>query len=130
MVAKNMKELEKMLMNEIAQGVEAASQKSFQELEDNLARFYTKGRPIFYERTGKLGMAGRTDNVAQKGNVAEARVYIDDTYQYTTGTHDTPHIIRDAEKGSAGILGQGHFWADTEKNIQKHLDDEMKKRFK
>lgn len=129
MIAKNMKELEKMLMNEIANGVEAANQKSFQDLEDNLARFYTKGKPKLYERTGKLGMAGRTDNVEVKGKTAEAKVYIDDSYEYTTGEHDTAHVIRDAENGKGGILGQGHFWADTEKNIQQHLDDEMKKRF-
>lgn len=129
MVAKNMKELEQMLMNVMQQGVEAANQAVYKDLTDNLARFYTKGSPKMYERTGQLGMAGRSENAERHGNEVVASTYIDDTYQYTTGTHSTPEIISDAENHKAGILGEGHFWADTEKNIQNHLDTEIKKRF-
>lgn len=127
--AKNMQELEKMLLNEMQHAVEAANQKVYTDLTDNLARFYTRGKPSMYVRTGQLGMAGRAKNASKNGNEVVAETYIDDTYKYTTGEHSTPEIISDAENHKAGILGEPHFWSDTEKNIQNHLDTEMKKRF-
>lgn len=111
------------LVNTVTQ----ATEKSFEDLQDNVDRFYNSPEGI-YQRTDQLQASPQNDGVSSSGNSAVGQISINTGTQYDPAGRDTETIYGYAEDG--GLLGQGGFWADTEENIQKNLDEATAKNFK
>ena len=111
------------LVNTVTQ----ATEKSFEDLQDNVDRFYNSPEG-FYQRTGQLQASPQNDGVSSSGDSSVGQISINTGTQYDPAGRDTETIYGYAEDG--GLLGQGGFWADTEENIQKNLDEAAGRNFK
>ena len=140
MVATNMQQLQKMLMDALQKGMNQASQSILEVMQTETDRFYTQGKPKLYERTGKLGDSPKVTPVAISGKEASFDAYIDQSYSYAMPNWDfidrgyasyfsTPDVIEAAENHTSGILGKPGFWARSEAKMQQELDNAMRSVF-
>lgn len=138
-VAKNMKELEAMLMKEISKAMNVVSEKTLAEMYGETYKFYTKGKPKAYERTGALGDTPRTTSLTVAGHLISFDAYLDLEHQYTTGKNPPIlDVLRLANsgitKGSVGYLrptlGKKGFWESSEKKMERVLNSTMRKFFR
>lgn len=90
MAAKNMAELEQMIMKEMKKAMNVASNKALADMHEETGGFYTQGNPSMYERTGALGDTPRTTAVSQSGNSVSFKAYLDTSHRYSTG--DNPSM--------------------------------------
>lgn len=87
--AKNMKQLNQMLMKNLQKALDEANRKILEDMCEETEDFYTGGTPVKYQRTGALGDTPRTTAVSAKttsnGGSASFDAYLDTSEQYTTG---------------------------------------------
>lgn len=137
-VAKNMKELEQMLLKEMRKAMNVASDKMLADMHEETADFYTGGTPKKYIRTGALRDTPRVSSISSNGNELSFQAYLDQNHVYTTGKHPTMlDVLNLANNGinnsSVGYLnstvGRSGFWDNAEEKMKKTLDDTMKNFF-
>lgn len=139
MTANNMSQLEAMLMKELKKSMHIASEKMLADMYDNTSKFYTKGNPKEYERTGALGDTPKITALTVNGNSVSFDAYLDNTHQYTTGKNpNMEDVLKLANSGitnsSVGklrpALGRTGFWEASENEMDKILNRTLSKFFK
>ena len=140
MTAKNMKELEQMLLKEMRKAMNVASERMLADMYDETGGFYTQGNPKMYQRTGALGDTPKTTTVSSSGNVVSFKAYLDTSGGYTTGDNPSMTQVLDlanygkpwtTKSGSPAraTLGKKGFWERAEKKMQRTLDRTMRQFF-
>lgn len=140
MIAKNMNELNKMLMKEIQKAMKVTSEKVLGDMYEETGGFYTQGSPKMYQRTGALGDTPKTTAISTMGNEVSFEAYLDKNHQYTTGSNpNMTDVLNLANYGkqfttknggkARPTLGKKGFWEESEKKMEKTFDDIMKKFF-
>lgn len=140
MTAKNMKELEQMLLKEMRKAMNVASERMLADMYDETGGFYKQGNPKMYQRTGALGDTPKTTAVSSSGNVVSFKAYLDTSGGYTTG--DNPSMTQVLDLANYGkpwttksgnparaTLGKKGFWERAEKKMQRTLDRTMRQFF-
>lgn len=122
----NFNALKNAILKEVVSGIEAATEKSYDKLQENVNSFYDAPEGS-YKRTGQLASSPTLDGVSHTGNGATGQISINTSTQYYPAGRDTEWIYNLAEND--GLLGNGRFWNRTENEIQEILDCEMNKRF-
>ena len=147
--ARNMKQLNDMLMRSLKNAMKATSKKAEADMYDATGWFYGGGDPRYeptvYERTGALGDTPRVteNNVNQYANGGEVSftAYLDNTHVYTTGDNpDMQKVLELANDGTQWItangkkarlaVGRREFWERAEKNMEKDFEETLSKTFK
>lgn len=126
----SMKNLYQQIIQVMNDGVREAESKTFLNALDELNSSYSGGVPKVYSRTNKMKNSPKTTGVISSGNKTHASVYLDQSYDYDTGTYYTPKVFSEAESGGSGIKMRPNFWKRTEDKAKINLDGAMKKRFK
>ncbi|MDY4495008.1 MAG: hypothetical protein SPE24_09080 [Erysipelotrichaceae bacterium] len=140
MTAKNMKELEQMLLKEMRKAMNVASERMLADMYDETGGFYTQGNPKMYQRTGALGDTPKATAVSSSGNVVSFKAYLDTSGGYTTGDNPSMTQVLDlanygkpwtTKSGSPAraTLGKKGFWERAEKKMQRTLDRTMRQFF-
>ena len=141
MAANNMSQLNAMLMKELRKAMNVASEKMLADMYDETGKFYTKGKPKSYERTGALGDTPRTTALTSVGNSVSFEAYLDLNHQYTTGSYPSmEQVLKLANSGipftskngypARPTLGKKGFWEASEKKMERTLNQTMRKFFK
>ena len=141
MAANNMKQLNNMLMKELRKGMNVASEKMLADMYSETGKFYTKGKPKEYERTGALGDTPRITSINSAGNTVSFKAYLNLNHQYTTGSYPSmEQVLNLANYGipftskngypAKPTLGKKGFWEAAEKRMEKTLNQTMRKFFK
>lgn len=145
MTANSMDKLNGMLIKELGKAMNITSEKVLADMYDETGKFYTKGKPKRYVRTGALGDTPKTTSptASSFGNGGEVSfdAYLDTNHQYTTG--DNPNMQQVLELANYGIpwttkggadakptLGKRGFWERAEKKMEKSFNRTLKKFFK
>lgn len=118
------------IQNEMRDAVSEAESKTFLTANQELTASYAGGNPKEYERTNQLKNSTRTTGVIDSGDSVSAIVYLDQGYNYNTGTYSTPHVFSEAESGGSGIVLTSGFWQRTEQKAQQYAEQAFAKRFK
>lgn len=92
------------IRREIQSAMNEAESKSFLTAMDEINTSYSSGEPKVYERTGQMKNSVRTTGVMSSGNEVVAKIYLDQQYNYNTGTYSTPKVFSEAESGGSGIV--------------------------
>lgn len=141
MKAKNMKELNAMLMSELRKSMSVASDKMLGDMYGETGDYYTEGSPKEYVRTGALGDTPRTTAVSVSGNTASFEAYLDKNHQYTTGdnpnmeqvlnlaNYGTPWTTKSGSKARQTV-GKKGFWERAEKEMERTFNATLSKSFK
>lgn len=141
MTAKNMKELEQIMLKEMKKAMSVASEKMLADMHDETGRFYTKGQPKMYKRTGALGDTPKTTAPSESNNAVSFEAYLETSYDYSTGSKPSmTQVLNLANYGIPFTTNSGHsarptlgnkgFWERSEKKMEKTLNRTMKKFFK
>lgn len=141
MTANNMSQLNAMLMKELRKAMNVASEKMLADMYGETGKFYTKGKPKLYERTGALGDTPRTTALMSVGNSVSFEAYLDLNHQYTTGSY--PSMEQVLNLANSGIpftskngyparptLGKKGFWEASEKKMERTLNQTIRNFFK
>lgn len=118
------------IQNEMRDAVSEAESKTFLTANQELTASYAGGQPKVYERTGQMKNSARTTGVVGGGDSVSATVYLDQGYNYDTGTYSTPHVFTEAESGGSGIVLTPGFWRRTEAKAKQYTESAFAKRFK
>ena len=118
------------IKREIFNAVNEAESKSYLDANRNLTASYSAASPVQYERTNQLLNSARTTGAIEVGNTVVAKIYLDQGYNYNTGTYSTPKVFSEAESGGSGIVLGSGFWEKTENMIGIHFNEALSKRFK
>ena len=130
MTAKNMAELNKMLMRKLEKAMTVVSEKALESMYEETGRFYTEGEtPSMYERTGALGDTPRVTGISSTNKDVSFKAYLDTNHRYKTGKKPTMEDILNLtlanpkHNGSVGYLrsvkGKIGFWERSEEKIDK-----------
>lgn len=140
MEARNMEQLNAMLLKEVRKAMQITSEKSLAAMHEETGNFYTSGDdPIMYKRTGALGDTPKTTALNVQGNMVEFSAYLDTTHRYTTGKSPTmldvlnlaDKHITDSSVGKLRLtLGSSGFWKRSEKKIEREFKKTMGKFFR
>lgn len=137
--ASNMDELEAMLYSEMRKAMDVASNQMLPDMYDETYKFYTKGKPKQYERTGALGDTPAVSPLTAVGKTVSFDAYLDTTHQYTTGKNPTMlDVLNLANYGTTSssvgdlrpALGKKGVWEAAEKKMDKTFNRTMRKFFK
>lgn len=133
--AKNMKQLDKLLQNQLRRAMSKASKQALSDMRDETTEFYTNTSPKKYKRTGQLGQTPRVDSVEYINNdhVQEMsfKAYLDTNFTYTTGTRPSMATVLDiANRGLTAakqhkmrnVVGNIGVWDHAIPNIKKSYD--------
>ena len=115
------------LRKEMYNAVQESTEKSYEDLRENLGNFYNSPQGN-YQRTGQLGDSGQVDGINFNGDSAVSQLSISTSTQYDPSGRDTETIYNYAENN--GLLGNGEFWSKTKEDIQKNIEKSFGKRFK
>lgn len=118
------------IQNEMRDAVSEAESKTFLTANQELTASYAGGEPKEYKRTNQMKNSARTTGVVCGGDSVSATVYLDQGYNYNTGTYSTPHVFSEAESGGSGIVLTSGFWQRTEQKAQQYAEQAFAKRFK
>jgi hypothetical protein len=118
------------IKQEMISAVSEAESKTYLDALRNVSNSYNTEQPELYERTYQLKNSPRNTGLSESGNTIIAKVYLDQMYNYDTGTYSTPKVFSEAENGGSGIKLTPGFWKMTEKNAEDNLRSAMSKRFK
>lgn len=118
------------IQNEMRDAVSEAESKTFLTANQELTASYACGEPTKYKRTYQMKNSARTTGVVGGGDSVSATVYLDQGYNYNTGTYSTPHVFSEAESGGSGIVLTPGFWQRTEQKAQLYAIQAFAKRFK
>lgn len=133
--AKNMKQLNQMLMKNLQKALDEANRKILEDMCEETEDFYTGGTPVKYQRTGALGDTPRTTAVSSKttsnGGSASFDAYLDTSEQYTTGKRPSMKtVLTLANKGSdmtnppmRAVVGKPGFWDRARDKMEDRLKD-------
>ena len=130
MVATNMSELNRMLMNQLQAAMSEASSLMLADMRKETAAFYSQGSPKMYKRTGTLGSTPKVSPLSVGGTQISFDAYLDKSRGYRTGTFSMSDVLTNAEAHTAGILGKPKFWANSEKRMEKTFEKTMKRFFR
>ena len=143
MSAKNMKQLNHMLMKQVKRAMSDASEKILVDMLHNTGDFYAGTKPKKYDRTGALRRTPKTSDVVSStsytGGQASFDAYLDTDYQYTTGKKPSMEdVLNLANYGVSPsspnhlreTVGKQGFWDNSVDNMEKFLDDAISKKFK
>lgn len=124
-----MKSLFNKICTVMVSGVTEVESKSFLTSLNELNNSCSDSEPKVYKRTGMLKNSPRTTGVIREGNVVWAKIYLDQQYNYNTGTYSTPKVFSEAESGGSGIVLTPGFWKRTEEKIPIYFSKAFNKRF-
>lgn len=138
--AKNMAELEKMILDKMTLAMSDAHQRAKQDTEKEVMDFYSQGKPRLYKRTGKLGKSTKSYGTFKGAKSVSFVVWLDRTYTYDmpnmlfikrglSSYFTTPMVFDAAESGTAKIKGKSGFWSRSVEKIKKDTDDALSKYF-
>lgn len=102
-------DLKKAIRKKANEAIQEVSSKGLLAAKARTRGFYT-GSPLIYQRTGKLGESPETTGVSGKGSIISTEIYLNQNYDYNTGTWSTPQIFKAAESGNSNLVGSPHFW--------------------
>ena len=125
-----LKALTNQIISAATDAMSEAESKTFLDALSNLSDAYSGGDPEVYQRTYQYKNSPRTTGVDQKCNVIEAKVYLDQNYNYDTGTYSTPRVFTEAESGGSGIKLTPGSWGKTENKIPETMASAFGKRFR
>lgn len=138
MIAKNMRELEQMLIEEMALTMLTTSKDVLKDMQSETSGYYDGSTPKVYVRTHALDNTPRTSPIRREGKTLTFDAYLDDTHDYTSGKQPTMlDVLNLANDGitnsSVGYLrstiGQHHFWERALVKMEKTFDRNMKNNF-
>ena len=109
------------IQKECEEALQEAMEKSYTDATDNVDNFYAAPEGV-YHRTGALRESPTMSVSGMHGELS-----LNTGYAYSPAGRDTNTIYNYAESGS--LLGNGGFWAKTEEDIQKNIDESFGKRF-
>lgn len=118
------------IQNEMFNAVSEAESKTFLTANQELTASYAGGEPKEYKRTNQMKNSTMTTGVIDSGDSVSAIIYLDQGYNYDTGTYSTPHVFSEAESGGSGIVLTSGFWQRTEQKAQQYAEQAFAKRFK
>lgn len=143
MTAKNMKQLNNMLMKQLNKAMFVASEKMLADMYDETGKFYTKGNPKYYVRTGALGDTPRTTAIKTTKAAMEGQskfeVYLDTSLRYTTGKMPSMEaVLYLANDGISpappnhlrATLGRKGFWERANKKMEGTFNRTMRRFFR
>lgn len=122
--------LESELQKKMSEAMYETEQRSHYKALENAEKFYSQGKPVVYDRTGKYGDAPDSTGVIGNGNQLKATIFMNPSgHGYRTGTFSAQEVWEAAETGSAGVLGLPGRWAETEADIEEIVKEEFGKMF-
>ena len=122
--------LESELQKKMSKAMYETEQRSHYKALENAEKFYSQGKPVVYDRTGKYGDAPDSTGVIGNGNQLEATIFMNPSgHGYRTGTFSAQEVWEAVETGSAGVLGLPGRWAETEADIEEIVREEFGKMF-
>ena len=110
------------IQKECEEALQEAMEKSYKDAKDNINNFYASPEGE-YHRTGALAESPKMSVSGMHGELS-----LNTGYAYSPAGRDTNTIYNYAESG--GLIGNGGFWAKTEADVQKNIDESFGKRFK
>ena len=139
MIAKNMRELEQMLIEEMALTMLATSKDVLKDMRSETSGYYDGSTPKVYVRTHALENTPHTSPIRREGKALTFDAYLDDTHNnYTSGKQPTMlDVLNLANDGvtnsSVGYLrptiGNRHFWERALAKMEKTFDKNMRNTF-
>lgn len=119
-------DLKKALQQEMNVALEEATEKSYEDLQENVEFFYAapEGR---YHRTGQLKDSPQIDGINYNGDSAMSQISISTGTQYDPAGRDTATIYGYAEDD--GLIGNGGFWRETLIEAEENVKEAFRKRF-
>lgn len=117
------------ILKNFQSAMDESEAKSYLSATKNLSDFYSQGTPKVYQRTGMLGLSGRTTGVQGGGEHLNFEIYADMGYNYDTGSFYTPKVFNEAEVGGSGILGQSGFWEKTIEETEEAIQQAFGSKF-
>ena len=139
--ARNMKQLNQMLMKSLKKAMEEANEKILEDMYEETGNFYAGGDPVQYQRTGALGDTPRTTAVSSStsatGGSASFNAYLDQTGGYTTGRRPSMKtVLEHANTGGdmtnppmRAVVGNSGFWERAEDKMKQKLDEAISHHF-
>lgn len=103
------------------EALQEAMEKSYMDAQNNVENFYAAPEGE-YHRTGALRESPTMSVSGMHGELS-----LNTGYAYSPAGRDTNTIYNYAESGS--LLGNGGYWAKTEADVQKNIDESFGKRF-
>ena len=97
-------------------------EKSYENAKNNVNDFYTVPESDYH----RIGALKESPTMFVSGMHGE--LSLNTGYAYSPAGRDTNTIYNYAESG--GLIGNGGFWANTEADVQKNIDESFGKRFK
>lgn len=137
MPARNMKELEEMLIKKTKRAMNKTSKQVLTDMFSETEGFYAGTQPKEYDRTGALGETPRITDVSKNGNEISFNAYLDRNFTYETG--DKPAMGAVLNLANYGIiwapyvrhtLGKKGFWERAENKMKNRLNNNMNNFFK
>lgn len=143
MVAKNMNELEQMLLKEMKKAMNESSEKMLADMREETEDFYDQTTPKIYERTHALERTPKTTTPAISGKSVSFDAYLDTNHTYISGDNPTMEQVLNlanygvekawttkSGKRANPTIGRKGFWERAENKMGKTLIRSMKKYFK
>lgn len=109
------------IQKECEKALQEAMEKSYMDAQNNVENFYAAPEGE-YHRTGALRESPTMSVSGMHGELS-----LNTGYAYSPAGRDTNTIYNYAESGS--LLGNGGYWAKTEADVQKNIDESFGKRF-
>lgn len=125
----NWNDLKRTLQKEVKDALYEVTEKSYQDARNNTKGFYSGGTPGIYERTGKFGDSPAAKFPVGTGDEVSSEIYLDDNYEYDTGTYSARTVFEQAEVGGSGIKGLSGTWERTLEDIEDNIQKIFGKRF-
>lgn len=127
----NMNALFEEIMQAMSECMNEVESLTYLDTLNNMSDAYAnKNENKQYQNTYQMLNSPRTTNVMKVGNTVSATIYLDQSYNYNTGTYSTPKVFDEAEKGGSGIKLKSGFWDKTLNNIPRNMQKSFSKRFK
>jgi len=145
-VARNLDELRKMIMKQMAVGVENASTAMEEDTREGLEGYYRSGSPntsapFHYVRTDTMKNTPRRYKIKRAGDTVTGGVYLETSHQYDTASKPTMlqvlnlanYGIRFRTRGGGlahPTAGKRGFWEKSLEAMDKSFNREMNKALK
>ena len=141
-VARNMRELNAMLLQEVNHAMQEVSKKALADMREQTSEFYDYAQPKQYERTYVLKNSPRVSNVNMQSSTFGGRVsfdaYLDQQHRYTTGKNPTMHQVLEVAESHKNCsyyklrapVGHQGFWKRSQKSMASDFKKIMRKYFK
>lgn len=125
----SIEELENLIRQDIMKAMNQSKNEVERKLQENVADYYSVGKPNFYKRTKTLLTSPKTTPVSDSGKEFEFIAYMDESISYSTGTYSGAEVIDVTEKGASGVLGKSGYFKRTEEEIPEIVNKNMLKFF-